>query len=275
MNRRRERGYALVAVIAALAGFAILALEGASLTRSAVDTAQADVSRARLDAACQAGLALAVHRLAARAVEARWAIDGRPYAARFGPVRLRIVIEDERGKVPINIIDEVQARRLFELAGAQGQRLETLVDSFADWRDEDEEPRPHGRESAGSALPPRDGAFVSIDELRQINGMDAALFARLRPAITVVFGESGGFSPKTAQPLALAVMTGRSLAAAQALRGRPGPGGSGGKPDEPLQGRALTVRVEASDGEGNRQSRVAIVEFMDAGLTRHGLRMVE
>src|SRR3546814_6702868 len=89
--------------------------------------------------------------------------------------------------------------------------------------------------------------------------------------VTVFFGYSGGFSESTAQPLALAVMTGAGMGAPSVIsRMREL---SGQRPalelddEEPLTGRPLTVNVVAEDGREGRLVRATIIEFglMDTG----------
>jgi general secretion pathway protein K len=95
--------------------------------------------------------------------------------------------------------------------------------------------------------------------------MQPEIFRKLRPAVTVFFGNSGGFSPETAHPLALAVMLGGGEDSADVLiRERELAGARTALEiarDQDLRGRAMTVEVAASDGRGGQAIRSAIVEL--------------
>ena len=267
-GKNRDDGYALIAAIVAMLAFSLLALEVLADSRGDVAMASAEMQRARLTNAADAGLAMALAGISTDEQDARWAIDGRRRDTSFNGVSLAITIEDERGKIPLNLIDEDQVRNMFEMAGVSGERLEILADSFADWTDDDSDPRPHGAEKADYAslgIQPRNGPFRTLDELRQLKGMDDALFARLAPALTVFFGESGGFSPSTSQPLALAVMTEGGVNSPAYLERQRELAGE--RPaleiedEQPLEGRTLTVRILASDNADGQFRRSAIVEL--------------
>ncbi|MGZ8370533.1 MAG: hypothetical protein ACXWVH_05710, partial [Caulobacteraceae bacterium] len=210
MTRKADSGYAMVAAVAAIAAFGYIALEVLSADRTTLVGLQARATQARLTAAADAGVAMAIHGLAIEDRVDRWAIDGRPRALTFDGASLVVTVEDERGKIPLNNIDEDQTERMFEAAGASPLQAQTLTDAFLDWRDDDDDPRPHGAEAeaypAGAAKP-RNGAFQTVGELALIRGMTPEIYNRIAPAATVFFGESGGFSAATSRPLALGVMS--------------------------------------------------------------------
>jgi general secretion pathway protein K len=266
VKSRREDGYALVAAVAAMAAFAFIALEVMAAGRGAVIGASAEYDRARMEAAADAGVAMAVHGLAIDDRAQRWAIDGRARRTSFAGLNLSIAVEDEKGKIPLNHINEQQARVLFETMGLSGERLDQVTDSFNDWRDADDERRSHGAEEADYAplgLHPRNGRFRSVDELVHVRGMDAALLARLRPTLSVI--SEGGFRSRNASPLAIAVMTETGLDSPEAIdRQREL---QGQRPaleiteDEDLIRRPLTVRVTVTDGGRGRYERATVIEL--------------
>ena len=77
-NRRGERGYALVAAVAAVAAFAYIAFQVLAASQGGVAIVSGRLQQARLSAAADAGIALAVHNLATSDRTLRWSIDGRP-----------------------------------------------------------------------------------------------------------------------------------------------------------------------------------------------------
>ncbi len=207
---RRERGYALVAAVASIAVFAAMALAMLTATKAAVVTGVAEVGQARAAAAADAGIALALSGLAVSDPGRRWPIDGRVRTLEFAGAQLTVRVEDERGKVPLNLMDPNIATRLLEGFGLEGDALLTARDSLLDWLDADDERRPYGAEDAFYAplgYRPRNGALASVGELRRVRGFDAALVRRMTPILTVNFGR-GNFEPSHASPRAIEIMMG-------------------------------------------------------------------
>jgi general secretion pathway protein K len=254
--------------VTAVVAMALLALMALSLLRlSAGHTAgvAAEYARARLRAAADAGFFYAVRQLSLVERERRWSIDGRPHPLRFDGIDLAVAVEDERGKVPLNSLDEEQARRLFALLGIDGEALDALTDAFLDWRDPDGDVRPHGAERdyyAASGRVPRNGPLRSLGELLGIRGMTPALVDRLRPVATVFGGEDQGFDERYAQPFALRVMAASDVTVLEREREL-----AGERPALPLNdadrltARALTIRVMARDAVGDRYARATVIQF--------------
>jgi general secretion pathway protein K len=93
--------------------------------------------------------------------------------------------------VPVDSLDEdpysvKTFRALLGNSGADGARADTVIDSIADFIDSDELPRRAGAESEyyQTREIPHDSAnslFVSVSELKSIQGMTPALYQRLAP----------------------------------------------------------------------------------------------
>lgn len=208
MSRDGEEGYALVAAVASIAVFAAMALTVLSATRMGLEDAGAEQAQMRAVAAADAGLALALSRILGDDATQRWAADGQVRALRFADATLRIAVRDERGKVPLGLLDEAQATKLLEQAGLGGERLLVARDSLLDWIDDDEIKRPFGAEQAyyrPLGLAPAGGRLASVDELALVRGLDAATVARIRPYVTTYTLRSG-FDAQYADLRALAVM---------------------------------------------------------------------
>lgn len=262
----RDRGFAIIAVLIAAIALAGVAFDLLLQNRTAIVEAQAEVDRAHLEGAANSATALAMVGLTQAQSQARWPIDGTPRAIAVDGTDVTVAVEDERGKIPLNILSEQEARRMFEMAGARGPQLNTLTDSFLDWRDDDEERRPFGAESTDYArlgYRARDGDVTTPGELARIKGMTPELLARLAPAVTLWFGESGGFAERDAGDLARAVM----MSSADANQGSgqqrpvPRPGVAIRQTQDELRGRRLTIRVTARDARGGVFHRATVVEL--------------
>lgn len=278
---RREEGYAMIAAVAAIAMFASLALILVTGTRGGTVMAGAERDRAEANAAAEAGLALALSGLAERGPTGAWPIDGRVRNESFGQARLSIRVEDERGKLPINLLDETQVRRMLERAGLSGERLAIAADSLNDWLDEDEERRPSGAERAWYAargIAPRNGPLVSIDEFAAIRGFDPALVERLRPIVTLHWNK-GPFEPRHASLDAIAVMSADGEdPVAQIERARELAGqvtALSFEVEGGLVGRPLLVTVDASLPGGAHATRRALVELTGASVRPYVVREIE
>lgn len=100
-------------------------------------------------------------------------------------------IEDESGRFPLNGASEAELQRL--LTNLSLGRLEAVrvAAAIADWMDPDELHRLDGAEwedyyrDVPGGRHPANGPFVTLDELRDVRGVDAALYERLRPLVTV------------------------------------------------------------------------------------------
>lgn len=144
---------------------------------------------------------------------------------------LRLRIEDTGARLNLNsLVDEGQARtelaevflstwlsKVIEEMPQESRRrgardpLE-LARNLIDWIDEDEVRADGGPESQlyadrrrGTAPLPPDRPLLSVDELRQVEGYDAALVEAMRPYVTVhPLFRADGLNPNTAPPWLLA-----------------------------------------------------------------------
>ena len=168
----------MLAAMLSAACFALVATQVVSTSRSAVQGANVEIVRAQLESAADAGVALALDGLSNDDANARWGIDSRPRNEEFNGVGLTIAVEDERGKIPINLITPTQAHTMFERAGAEPAEVDQLVKSFLDARD----PSRVAPSRSDSAF---GGGFTAVSDLAQVPGLTAVLFAAIAPSTTV------------------------------------------------------------------------------------------
>ena len=277
MATRRDSGYALVAAVTAVAAFAYIAFQVLAANMGGIASVQGRIEQARLAAAADAGINLAIHGLAIDDPAQRWSIDGRARHLAFQDTDLTIVVEDERGKAPLAGLTDAQARVLFQGAGA-GDRAESLVAELRDWQTEDDTivdqnaPPPPGP-------PVRHGPIRTIGELAALPDMDANTFARVAPVVTVFFEESGGFEPRNAKPLAIAAMSDLGGVDQEQVEQQAAIASQHADEeisvDDHLLGRTLTVRVTARGRDGARTTRMAIVELTANPAQPYWIRYVE
>lgn len=261
----REAGYAMVAAVASIAVFALIALMIVEAGRGTTVAATAEIERARAQAASEAGLAIALGQLLAGEA----ALDGRTRQFRYHDADIAVAVQDERGKVPLNALEEAEARRLFEVLGLTGERLDIAADSFLDWVDDDDDVRPHGAEIddyAAEGIRPRNGPLRSVAETALIRGVGSDLADRMAAFTSVHFGNAS-FDPTRASISAIRVMEGDEDGAIDIInRQREIEGDRTALTIESrsaLSGRPLTVIVEARLASGARSGLRQIVVLTD------------
>jgi general secretion pathway protein K len=257
-----------VVAVASLAVLALLALTMIEATRGSTRSARAELDRARLTAAADAGVALAVQGLAQASTARRWRADGRPREVSFDGARLEIRIEDEAGKVSLNAINSGQVEALLASFGLQGAELEEARDAFLDWRDQDDLPRPRGREREdyeADGVRPRDGPLRSNGELAAIPAIGPELAARMDPFVTVYAPDRLTFDPANASPLARRVMAVNEVFEDQIDGAAVTEGGLSeelsGRVDDGVTGRPLRVIVTARSADGAAARRDVVIEL--------------
>jgi len=275
VDRRAERGVALVAAVAALAVLTVLATGLATTSVLDQHLARNALAALQADALARSGVAAAAVVLSERSpaepdtLSARWDSGRQPLGAGWVEVR----VEDEARRLDLNeLADAVPA--LFKVLG-----LDHLVDALADWTDGDDSPRPAGAERdwyLGRTPPylPPNAPLGSVGELVGVRGFDAALVERLRPFVTVA-GETA-INPNTAPREVLLAVVGDVTTVERLLTARAaGPIAEEDLnklfADRPairarltLRGQHYTLRALAGVGELRR----AIEATLDAPLDR-------
>ena len=254
--------------IASLAVLALLALTMIEATRGSTRSARAELDRAQLSAAADAGIVLAVQGLSQESTARRWQPDGRLREVEFAGATLEIRIEDELGKVPLNKINQQQVDALLAEFGMQGAELESARDAFLDWRDSDFTLSPRGRERddyADDNIAPRDGPLRSNGELAAIPAIGPQLAARMDPFVTVFAPDSANFDEQFASPLARRVMTERAFEPVTADGVAVREGGLtpevAGQSGDRVSGRSIRISVRARGANGSAARRNVVVEL--------------
>jgi general secretion pathway protein K len=136
-----------------------------------------------------------------------WARALPPLPAGEGTVLVRV--SDEQGKLNLNALRNTNgtingrwrevAERLFELRGLEI----SLLDPLLDWLDGDDFPEPRGAENSHyrtltPPYAPRNSFLITLGELGQIEGLTAALRARLNEVTTVLPTNSSKINVNTA-----------------------------------------------------------------------------
>jgi general secretion pathway protein K len=240
------------------------------LARNAVYAAQSD-------ALAEAAIVRAVLGLLDSRPERRWPVDGTPRDFIFDGVKMRIVMQDELGRIDLNQADRTLIAGLFQAAGLGTDAAGSLADKILDWRDSGPGKRPNGAKepdyrAAGLGYGPRGGPFQSVDELKLVIGMAPDIYRRVEPALTVYSGRQF-IDPQFAPALALAALPGNNRDTAAAIvASRASQGGRAGvvAPGIQLWGRAFGIRLEV-ERTGGPQVREVVVRLADQPSQPHWL----
>ncbi len=269
-----ERGFVLLVVLSALGLLALVAASFAQIARTHVKAAAAAGESARAEAFADAGVQLAILDLVAaresQAPSRRFPLNAAPVACSLAEgATLTITIQDEAGKVDLNIANEPLLRALILGAGAEAG--EAVADAILDFRDADDDRRPAGAEraqylAAGRTYGPKNAPFLAIEELATVLGMSQADLDRLRPFVTVYSGQPA--IDVAVAPGALVDLIARGIERGS-MGGLPpsralGPGRGAPLPAEFLSAstrRAFSVQSEARTVLGSVFVREAVVEF--------------
>jgi general secretion pathway protein K len=244
---RTDTGFALIAVLWALTLLSLIAAALSWETRASALIARNVASHAAARAAADAGVQRVIFNLLAYSPTAKekFLADGTVYNWPFANHMVRISLQDELGKVNLNNAPEVILAALIAASGVDRGKAQSLADAIADFRDLDNLKRVTGAEeadyrAAGLGWGPKNAPFEQIEELRQVLGMNAEIYERVAPYLTLY--STTGVNPDLA---------GERLT--RILRR------AGFKDFVDSQGIAYSIRAEAKSSDGAVFVRKAVV----------------
>ncbi len=166
----RQNGVALLLVLWVLALLSILLAGLAGWVQ--LESRQALWQRQHTEAllAAEAGVNLAVVSLTDPAQQRAWAADGRAHELAFERAQVQVSVFSERGKLDLNAASTDDVVRLLQACGGGGQAR--ALGAALDQR-------------RGNGQPP----LRVVEELRQLAGMNQALFACAAPQVTLWSGQ--------------------------------------------------------------------------------------
>ncbi len=222
----RSRGFALLIVLWAVMILGVIAAAMLAGSRAAQRQAYDGVDTLRRTAIEDAAIARAVAGAFASTEQAkkpgadalalpdvpRWRRDGTPQTIQFDGHAVTVAIEDEAGKVDINVADKDTLTALLRPTEMSGADIDELVDHIIDWR---ADPKVTAKQdivpvdylALDYPYHSRHAPFQSVDELRLVDGMSPEIFDQIAPGITIYSGKKS-IDPATAPLAALMTLPG-------------------------------------------------------------------
>lgn len=252
----RDRGLAIIAALWATALCGIVAVSVMQLTRSDARLVRGRDDVAQLRALADAGINIAILSLLGPS-ETQPSVTGTPYTVRLQGREIRMVVRDEAGRIDLNHATPGTLRLLLVEAGLGRGEAEEMARRIEERR------APVGQGGGGQGGRGR-GPFQTVTELRGLPGMTDALYARLRPLVTV-YSQTPSIDPDFASAGVLKVFSGVDAGARAALRRREEVARGAAKPPRSPgvtigHAFAITARIE-DKAAGARATRRAVVRL--------------
>ncbi len=266
---RREQGFALVVVLCVMAILALVVGSVIATGRTEVRLAHSRRDIAALQAIADGALNITILRMLNTSAALQPPADATPFTVPFAGYDVRVTVQDESGKIDLNMAGEELLRLLFLSVGSNLETAQTLTDRILDWREPGLGKRLNGAKAddyraAGFAYGPRNGPFESLEELKLVMGMTPQLFDAVAPALTI-YSQTAGVDPTLASVGVLQVLRGigDSGFVASMLTARMD---QESKPIVPLKpivrlGHAFTLTAEVSGVGRLRLKRSAVVRL--------------
>lgn len=221
-DRRRlpdcDRGIALVGVLCVMSLLTVLAVGALEATRRYGQLAHRSFEAAQASELADSAIRVAVLELTAPAPQTAAAPPPSTLIVRVFDQQLVVQVEREARRVDLNAADETALATILTSKGMDEIHAKAIAARIVDWRDSDDEMGAHGAERteyrrAGRSSGPRNGAFETISELRQVLGAetltdemldDFTVYSHMRQVQAQGLAEFGALAGEAARLVACA-----------------------------------------------------------------------
>lgn len=185
--REDDRGVILIALLWILTILSVIALSFSRETFVEVSAARNTRDLADAYYIARAGIATTIYQLYEKSYLSQMrpadvlsqqpdAIDLGKVTGKFGDGEYDVDVQDESGKINVNMMGEEQLRALINAAGIPESDANIIMDSILDWKDADKIPRQNGAEDDyyQSLQPPylaKNGPLSTVEELLLVRGV--------------------------------------------------------------------------------------------------------
>lgn len=213
--KRRQHGMALVVVLWLIVLLSIMAAGHARNVHTDTRLASRQVEMAKARGMAEAGINHVILEMLADNSTNEIPIDGSVFAVEIYNEPVTLAVRRATGLVDLNAANADLLYTVLQACGVDEGLRPDIVDAILDWRDGDDLRHLNGIEdsdyfAAGLPWSSRDDAFVSVDELKYLPGIDQGLFERMAPLVTVHSGR-GGIDLENAPPILVMALTGKQV----------------------------------------------------------------
>jgi general secretion pathway protein K len=275
----RPRGIALIAVLWLVALLTLLATSAVALSTSHRRAVQRLTQAVELDARTDSAIRVILLRIMAPPTPNQRVPAGVTQRVEVADGGVDVTVERDLGRIDLNTASSALVFAFFAGNGVPEEQAHTLADRIEDWKDTDDTPHERGAErreyaAAGWRYVPRNGAFESVEELRQVLGA-ADIEEKMLSAFTVYTHAQAPLETVAAEPVkrALAVADERQLDGHSWMMAHDAVGGTSQVSATPppsetptLIGEVLRVRACASERAIER-CRLAVVRLTGSTST--------
>jgi general secretion pathway protein K len=263
---RDQRGLALVAVLWTMTLLALIAAVFMRETRTEMALVRNFEGEARAEALAEAGVNRAILILLGLDTSVPWRVDGTPIELASADGVVRIVIQDEGGKIDLNRSAGPVLQSLFVAVGMDADAAQRVADAVVDFRDADNLRQLNGAEdgdyaAAGLRHDAKDAPFASTDELLQVLGMTQELYDRVASLVTV-YSPRRDVNLATAPPEVLSVLPYLTAERVRTILDQRAANVGGARRFRVI---AVTVLVEAVTADGSSIIREAVLRRSATG----------
>lgn len=204
---KKERGVILVVVLWLLTLLTIMAMGFSSSMRTETRSMRNIIDNVKAGQLADAAIHQGIFKLLNRTPEEQQQSYGLATSFSYNGEQLRLQLWDEQGKININLATEEQLAALFLSLNLELSQSDSLIGAIIDWRDEDELRQLNGAEAAeyvraGLRSRPSNKPFQSIAELQQVLGISSDIYSAIAPLITI-YSSEGKINPALASKEAL------------------------------------------------------------------------
>jgi len=213
--RHRQQGMALIIVLWLIVLLSVMAAGHSRNVHTDTRLASRQVQVAQARGLAEAGINHVILEMLADNSTNEIPIDGTAFAIDVYGTPVTLAVRKANGLVDLNAASSDLLDAVLQACGVEYGRRPALIDAILDWRDGDNLTHLNGIEdkdylAAGLPWTSRDDAFVSIDELKYLPGVDQGLFERMAPLVTVYSGR-GGIDLENAPPILVATLAGEQI----------------------------------------------------------------
>ncbi|MEM9989131.1 MAG: hypothetical protein AAF723_06385 [Pseudomonadota bacterium] len=182
--RKHQRGAALIMVLWTSLLVSLILSVILLRTRSEAEITRAQLERVQSQATMEGAALYAAYRM----MRSRRNEQVLPFTVELGGQQVTVRLSPQMQKIDINLASEASLRDFFLQGGMERAAAEGLAARIADWRDADDLTRINGAERGDYLMSagPRNGPFLSVQELTLVKDLPEGFFEAYGEALTVV-----------------------------------------------------------------------------------------